>query len=221
MTTSLTARPVPAPNVVADLPAAVPAAFPAPRCDTGVRPLRTPFPADVCPIELRALRTGARTLADALIGIALDAPCDRQRQGAVVDLARLVLGGVRSTAGRVADDAVFAAATAAREALPAFAHDISAGAPLLAMATTALADVLDERATDLPVHEHSWRASPLVCRRRFAPDAGPAHAVLPWFLDSADPAERVALVQGASLRARWALRLGDERYLRTVELVRG
>jgi hypothetical protein len=115
-----------------------------------VRPLRTPAVAAACPIEQHALRTGARTLADALTGIAWDAPCDRARQRAVLALGRLVLDGVRSADAHRADDGVRAAADAVRAAQPTFAHDVSAGAPGLAMAWGALADRLDAVAARVP-----------------------------------------------------------------------
>ncbi|MGY1742225.1 MULTISPECIES: hypothetical protein [unclassified Blastococcus] len=214
MTTTLTARPT-APDVVLDrapLPPRPAAAAPA-------RPTRGPAAAAACPIEVRALRSGARVLADALTGIALDDPCDRGRQRAVRDLTRLVLAGVGAAAGRLADDAVRAAAEEVRAALPTFAHDVSAGAPALALACAALADRLD--AVEVPAHDHGWRASPLVCERRFRAGTGRARAVVPWFLDAASPAERMTAVRDGSWRLRLALRLGEDRHRRTVELVRG
>jgi len=223
MTTTLTARPAAAPVSEPD-PAPVRLRTADVRT-AGVRParpLRTPVAAAACPIEMRALRTGARTLADALTGIALDAPCDRERQRAVRDLVRLVLGGVRAAGERLDDGGIAAAAARVREALPTFVHDVSAGAPALALACLALADRLDEVAAVTATHDHGWRACPLVCERRARAATGlPARAVVPWFLDAASPAERVALVRDGSRGLRWALRLGETRYRRIVELVRG
>lgn len=220
MTTTLTARPAAPPNVVLDLPAVHPASG---DVRPAVRPSGpAPTAAALCPIELRALRCGARVLADALTGIALDAPCDRERQRAVRDLTRIVLGGVRAAAERLGDADVDAAAARVAEALPTFRHDVSAGAPALAMACAALADRLDARAADVAAHEHGWRASPLLCERRVRAAAGlPARSVVPWLLDAARPDERMTLVRDGSRRLRWALRSGEERYLRTVALVRG
>lgn len=220
MTTTLTARPAAPPNVVLDLPAVRPASG---DVRSAVHPAgATPSAAALCPIELRALRCGARVLADALTGVALDAPCDRDRQRAICDLARVVTGGVRAATDRLADMDVDAAAAGVREALPTFRHDVSAGAPALAMAFGALADRLDARAADVVPHEHGWRASPLVCERRLRTAAGlPARSVVPWFLDAARPDERMVLVRDGSSWLRRALRSGESRYLRTVELVRG
>ncbi len=217
MTTTLTARPARlAPTVVAELPATAPVLpprLPAVRPSTG--------PAAACPIELRALHTGACTLAVALTGIALDAPCDGERQRAVRDLTRLLLAGLDGTGDRLADDGVRAAAAAVRQALPVFVHDVSAGAPALATACAVLADRLDARAAGLPAHDHGRHASPLSCQQRLHAEVGRARAVVPWFLDAATPAERAAVVSGAPRRVRRALRLGEDRYLRTVALVRG
>ncbi|WP_409330122.1 hypothetical protein [Trujillonella humicola] len=212
MTTTLTARPDAPPAVVPDAAPARPAG----------RPATAPPAAALCPIELRALRSGARLLADALTGIALDDPCDRDRQRAVREVARLVLGGVHAAAGRLADGDVDAAAVRVRAALATFGHDVSAGAPALAMACTALADRLDALAASGAGHEHGWRASPLVCERRVRAAAGlPARSVVPWFLDAARADERMALVRDGSSRLRLALRSGEERHRRTVALVRG
>ncbi|SEP30223.1 hypothetical protein [Trujillonella endophytica] len=221
MTSTLIARPdrLAAPDAAADISAdiAAPARHPGVR---PARPLRPPPAAAACPIELRALRTGARTLAGALTGIALDAPCDRARQRAVLAYSRLVLRGLRGADARLADDGVRTATGAVRAALPTFAHDVSAGAPVLAMAWTALADRLDAVVPGVPVHDHGWRSSPLVCERRFRAGAGPARALVPWFLDAAGPAERMTVVRDASRRVRWALRLGEGRHARTMDLVR-
>jgi hypothetical protein len=215
MTTTSTLRSAAARNAALD-------PVPVQRRTPGIRParpLRTPAAAAACPIEVRALRSGARALADALTGIALDAPCDRHRQRAVRDLVRLVLGGVRTAADRFGSADVTAAAVRVRQALPTFLHDVSAGAPSLALACIALADRLDEEAAVAPTHDHGPRACPLL-RERVTTGLA-AGTVVSWLLDAASPAERSALVREGSWRLRWALRVREDRYLRTVDLVRG
>ncbi|MGY1745299.1 hypothetical protein [Blastococcus sp. SYSU D00695] len=181
----------------------------------------SPRTAPACPIELRALRSTARALADAVTGIALDAPCDRARQAAVGELALLLLAGTGGAGGRLGADVTPAAARVAA-ALPTFAADVSAGAPALAMACADLAGRLEAAAVRVPAHEHGPQEPPLACLRRLAAAAGlPSRVAAPWFLEAAGPAERVAVVHQAPLRVRRALRRGEDRHLRVVGLVRG
>ncbi|MGY1813901.1 hypothetical protein [Blastococcus sp. SYSU D00820] len=186
------------------------------------RPPVTTTVADACPVELRALRGEVRTLADAVTGIVFDAPCCPARQQAVEAFAQGVLAAVRGSADRHDDVPVHTAAVRAAEALPLFGADVSAGAPHLARALADLADLLDARAAVAGTgHEHGHRVSLVDCERRFRSAAGSALFGVPWFLDAASPAERVLLIGTAPRRLRWLLRLGEDRWLRLRDAVRG
>lgn len=115
----------------------------------------------------RALRSGSRLLADATTGIAAGAPCSRDRSRATVQFALAVRHEITQHHERE-DDVLWPVIAAsagdavdleplsddhaelhkvlerAAEALPQFARDPAAGAPLLAPVFTELADLLDE-----------------------------------------------------------------------------
>jgi hemerythrin-like domain-containing protein len=141
--------------------------------------LPTPFPvtprapggieADLTGFTLihRALRSGARMLADATTAIAAGEPCSRERQRAVVQFSLSVLAEITKHHQRE-DDVLWPVIVAsagglvdlepltddhtqlhevlerAQKALPFFARDATSGAPLLASVLTELADLLDE-----------------------------------------------------------------------------
>jgi hypothetical protein len=165
-----------------------------------------------CPVERRALRSGAQDLAAALTGVAFDAPCRPERQRALLVFSAGVLRGVRGTA---TDAELLAACEAVEAATPLFAADISAGAPRLAGAWTLVAELLAGAAGE--PHEHGDLVE---CERRFRAAAGTAGFVVPWFLDACSSRERVELVRTAPRRVRLALRLAEDGWLALRDAVR-
>src|SRR3954454_17013778 len=140
----------------------------APQPPFAVTPRRPGEPeADLTGFRLipRALRSGARMLADATSGIAKGEPCSRDRQRAVVQVSLSVLHEITSHHERE-DDVLWPVIVAsagdavdldplsddhaelhkvlerAADALPLFARDPATGAPLLAPVLTELADLL-------------------------------------------------------------------------------
>lgn len=193
------------------LPAPDPAPLPAP-----APPVPAPFSG--CAIERRALATAARDLAEALTGIAFDAPCRPGRQKAILEFSAGVLRAARALATRTGEVALHRACRAVEHATPVFASGVSAGAPGLAGAWIALAELVPERAT--ADHEHAVEEL-LACERRFRSAAGRAAFVVPWFLDACSPRERVLLTRRAPRLVRLALRLGEDRWLDLRGAVRG
>ncbi len=175
-----------------------------------------------CPVERRALATAARDLADALTGIAFDAPCCPSRQRAVVEFSAGVLRAVQAVATRTGHVTLHRACRAVELAAPVFAGGVSAGAPALAGAWIAVADLLEGSSGNgagAGGHDHS-AAGLLACERRFRA-AGPASFVVPWFADACTAAERVLLARNAPRRQRLALRLAEDRWLDRRAAVRG
>ncbi|MGK5111519.1 MULTISPECIES: hypothetical protein [unclassified Geodermatophilus] len=200
MTTTLSV-PLPA-------PAPAPLAVPAP-VEVAARPAPPVRAGTACPVERRALRTGARDVADALTGIAFDAPCCPRRQAELVGFSDRVLRTVRAVAGRADDPALRTACDAVAAAAPLFAACVSAGAPGLARAWSELADLLEE-----PGAEHRHGPGELLgCEHRFRAAVGSARFAVPWFLDACSPRERVQVVAAAPRAVRLALRLGEDRWL--------
>jgi hypothetical protein len=200
----------------------------------------------------RALRTGTRVVADALTGIAFDEPCCpvRQRElvrwttrvlaevrahaalrrGLEAALSRVVLPGGAPDLRRAGGDAALDSALArARQALPLFARDVSAGAPALALTLAELADLVAARLDAeedgvLPlVDEHVPAAERdrIVRNVRRSLPAGQALFTLPWLLDACHPAERVTVLRTASRPARTVLRFAGARHARTRDAVLG
>lgn len=161
----------------------------------------------------RALRSGTRSAAEALTGIALDDPCCAVRQRALVRFTAGVLAEVRGQAAlrRPGDDALHAVLALAERGLALFAREISAGAPVLAPVLTDLADLVEARLDTL--------AGPLPPAPRRT--AGRARFALPWLLDACHPAERAAVLRAASRSERLALRLGGTRYVAARDAVLG
>ncbi|MGY1717122.1 hypothetical protein ACI78R_21870 [Geodermatophilus sp. SYSU D01106] len=205
----------------------------------------------------RALRSGLRIAGRAVTGVALDDPCDPARQrelvrwtaGVLVEVrahaalrreleaavSRAVLPGVghdrsaASDAGTASDAALDASLARARRALLVFARDASAGAPLLAVALTELAALVDDRldaeeAGVLPlVDAHvpaAERDRAVRTARRLLP-AGQDAFTLPWLLDACHPAERVTVLRTASRSARLVLRFAGARHGRMRDAVLG
>ncbi|WP_139245664.1 hypothetical protein [Geodermatophilus amargosae] len=199
----------------------------------------------------RALRSGTRVVADALTGIAFDEPCCPVRQRELVRWTTRVLAEVRAHAAlrrgleaalsqvvlpgapdlrRAGGDAALDSALArARQALPLFARDVSAGAPALALALTGLADLVATRLDAeedgvLPlVDEHvpaAQRDRVVRAARRSLP-AGQSLFTLPWLLDACHPAERITVLRTASRPARTVLRHAGARHARTRDAVLG
>jgi hypothetical protein len=99
---------------------------------------------------------------------------------------------------------------------------VSAGAPALAGAWIAVADLLEGSSghgAGAGGHDHS-AAGLLACERRFRA-AGAASFVVPWFADACTAAERVLLARNAPRRQRLALRLAEDRWLDRRAAVRG
>jgi hypothetical protein len=199
----------------------------------------------------RALRSGTRVVADALTGIAFDEPCCpvRQRElvrwttrvlaevrahaalrrGLEAALSRVVLPGTPDLRRAGGDAALDSALARARQALPLFARDVSAGAPALALALTGLADLVATRLDAeedgvLPlVEEHvpaAERDRVVRAARRSLP-AGQSLFTLPWLLDACHPAERIPVLRTASRPARTVLRHAGARHARTRDAVLG
>jgi hypothetical protein len=170
-----------------------------------------------CPVEQRALATAARYLADALTGIAFDARCCAARQRAIAEFSAGVLRAAQGVATRTGHVTLHRACRAAELAAPVFARDVSAGAPALAGAWLALADLFEAVAG--AGHEHSAEDLP-ACERRFRTTAGGASFGTPWFADSCSPRERMVLARTAPLRVRIALRLAEDRWTARRDAVR-
>jgi hypothetical protein len=181
--------------------------LPAPTASTSARP--TAFTG--CAIQARALSTGARDLADALTGVAFDAPCRPDRQRILLDFSASVLRAVRGTG----DPVLVAACDEVDAAGPLFARNISAGAPRLAGAWIRLADLLD--AVPAGSHDHDV----VSCEREFRAVAGQPRFAVPWFVDACSPSERLELSRRAPRRVRLALRLAEDRWLSARAAVRG
>jgi hypothetical protein len=117
----------------------------------------------------------------------------------------------------------------ASEALPRFARDPASGAPVLAPVLTELADLLDEHiaaeeAEVFPViRTHVSAADFARCERMFQKGASPGQLlfVLPWVVDQCDEAELADLRATAPAPLKLLLRLGQGRYTRRRDLVRG
>jgi hemerythrin-like domain-containing protein len=200
----------------------------------------------------RTMRSGTRLLADAVAGIARNQRCTRDRQRAVVTFARHVLHEIHchhereddvlwpvivaSVDGRLdltplSDDHVELAKLLDRveQALPGFARDPGAGAPLLAPALTELADLLDEHIAEeeqqvFPViREHVSAADFERCEKQFRKGMAAGHLlfVLAWIADNCTPEERATLLAEGGPAIRLLLRLGSGRYARLREAVRG
>jgi hemerythrin-like domain-containing protein len=204
----------------------------------------------------RALRSGARLLADVVTGIAHDEPCTRARQRAIVHFSLAVLheitnhhrreddvlwpvivASVQGTAGdavdldALSDDHVelHAVLQRAGRALPMFARDPSSGAPELGAVLTELADLLDEHiaqeeAQVFPVIRTHVSAGDFArCERRFRKGTPPGQLLflLPWIVDQCTPEERAELLTTAGAPLRVLLRLGEGRYRRRRDAVRG
>jgi hemerythrin-like domain-containing protein len=202
----------------------------------------------------RALRSGARLVADAVTGIAEGQPCSRERQRAVVRYCLAVLSetachhereddtlwpvivasvpdGEAAALAALSDDhaALHGVLDRAHGLLPRFARDPHEGAPLLAPVLTELADLLDEHiaeeeALTFPVVRRHVSAADLarserLFRRATAP--GQLLFVLPWLADQCTPEERAELLRVAGPPLRLLLRLGEPRYARRRDLVRG
>ncbi|MGY1642913.1 hypothetical protein ACI782_17555 [Geodermatophilus sp. SYSU D00703] len=180
-------------------------------------PVSAPALPGGCPVERRALRSGARDLAVALTGIAFDAPCCPRRQREVVASSAGVLATVRAVAGRDEDLPLLAACATVAAGAPLFAAEVSAGAPGLVRAWTTVADLLE--GDPAGAHDHAPEDL-LRCARRFTDAAGSALLGVPWFLDACAPHERVRLVRRAPRRVRLALRLGEDRWLARRDAVR-
>jgi hypothetical protein len=176
-----------------------------------------PAPPSRCPIERRALHSGAADLATALTGIAFDAPCRPDRQRAILAFSAGVLRAVRGVAGRRDDETLRMACDRVVAATPLFASGISAGAPGLAGAWAGVADLL---AADGEPVDHT-AGELLDCERRFRTAVGQASFGVPWFLDSCSPLERVRLIAVAPRCVRLALRLGEDGWLSLRDVVRG
>ena len=174
-------------------------------------PLPTAPLAPACHVAQRALASGARDLADALTGVAFDAPCRPDRQRALLDFSAGVLRAVRGTG----DSALATACDAVEAAMPLFAANISAGAPGLAGAWIRLADLL--AAAPAEPHDHDV----LTCERDFRAVAGSPRFAVPWFVDACSPRERAELICNAPRRVRLVLRLAEDRWLSARAAVRG
>jgi hemerythrin-like domain-containing protein len=117
----------------------------------------------------------------------------------------------------------------ATDALPQFARDPATGAPLLAPVLTELADLLDEHIAEeekqvFPVvREHVSAADFARCERLFQKGTSPGQMlfVLPWIVDQCDAAELAEVMQVAPAPLKLLLRLGQGRYTRRRDLVRG
>jgi hypothetical protein len=189
--------------------------FPAPAAQVSAP---APVPASAptgCSVERRALGSAARDLAEALTGIAFDAPCRPARQKAILDFSAGVLRAARALATRTGEVALHRACRAVEHATPVFADGVSAGAPGLAGAWIALAELFPEQ------EESDHDAEELLaCERRFR-TAGSASFAVPWFLDACSPRERMLFTRRAPRLVRLTLRLGEDRWLDRRDTVRG
>ncbi len=187
-------------------------------------PVRTiPTPSTTCSVERRAMGTAAGDLAEALTGIAFDSPCCPERQRAILEFSAGVLRLAQGIATRTGEVALHRACRAVDHATPVFADDVSAGAPGLAGAWIALAELFatdGDDSTDDGDTEHSADEL-LACERRFRAAAVRASFGVPWFADSCTPRERLLLARYASRRVRLTLRLAEDRWLDLRDAVRG
>jgi hypothetical protein len=188
--------------------------FPAP-----VRTPRTPAPAlSTCAVERRALGSAARVLAEALTGIAFDSPCCPARQKAILEFSAGVLRVAQGIATRTGEVALHRACRAVDHATPVFADDVSAGAPGLAGAWIALAELFPEPGAGDSGHTADEL---LACERRFRSIAGRTSFGVPWFADACSARERLLLVRSAPRRVQLTLRLTEDRWLDLRDAVRG
>jgi hypothetical protein len=180
---------------------------------------RTGAPASSdCAVERRALGTAARDLAEALTGIAFDAPCCPARQKAILEFSAGVLRAAQGIATRTGEVALHRACRAVDHAMPVFAGGVSAGAPGLAGAWIGLAELFPPSQDGGPDHTADEL---LACERRFRATAVRASFGVPWFADACSPRERMLLIQAASRRTRLDLRLTEDRWLDLRDAVRG
>jgi hypothetical protein len=178
-----------------------------------------PVPASApsgCAVERRALGSAARDLAEALTGIAFDAPCRPARQKAIIEFSAGVLRAAQALATRTGEVKLHRACRAVEHATPVFAGGVSAGAPGLAGAWIAMAELFPEE----EVADHTTEEL-LACARRFRVAAGRATFGVPWFVDACTPRERLLLTRSAPRPVRLALRLGEDRWLDLRDAVRG
>ena len=184
-----------------------------------VRTRPTTAPAlTVCAVERRALGTAARDLAEALTGIAFDSPCCPRRQKAILEFSAGALRVAQGIATRTGEVALHRACRAIDHATPVFAADVSAGAPGLAGAWIALAELFPpSEETDA---EHTTEEL-LACERRFRSTAVRASFGVPMFADACSPRERLLLARSASRRVRLTLRLAEDRWHDLRAAVRG
>lgn len=180
-----------------------------------------PTPSTTCSVERRAVGTAAGDLAQALTGIAFDSPCCPERQKAILEFSAGVLRLGQGIATRTGEVALHRACRAVGHATTVFADDVSAGAPGLAGAWIALAELFahDGDSADHPA-DHTAEEL-LACERRFRATAVRASFGVPWFADSCTPRERLLLARSASRRVRLALRLAEDRWLDLRDAVRG
>ena len=171
-----------------------------------------------CAVERRALGTAARDLAEALTGIAFDAPCCPSRQKAILAFSAGTLRLAQGLATRTGEVKLHRACRAVEHATPVFASDVSAGAPGLAGAWIALAELFP--ADDEADADHTTEEL-LACQRRFQAAAGRASFGVPMFADACSPRERLLLARSASRRVRLTLRLAEDRWLDLRHAVRG
>jgi hemerythrin-like domain-containing protein len=117
----------------------------------------------------------------------------------------------------------------AQEALPGFARDAADGAPLLAPVLTELADLLDEHIAEeeqqvFPIIRRYVPAGPFAdCERQFQKGTTPGQLMflLPWVVDQCSPEERAEVLRMGGPPIRLLLRIGQRRYTRRRDLVRG
>lgn len=115
------------------------------------------------------------------------------------------------------------------QALPQFVRSPSVGAPLLAPALSELADLLDEH-----IAEEEQQVFPIIlehvaadaferCEKQFRTGMSAGHLlfVLAWVADHCAPEERADLLRSGGPVIRLLLRLGEGRYLRMRDAVRG
>ena len=165
-------------------------------------------------LTARALRSGTRLAADALTGVALDDPCGEARRRGLVRFTAGVVAEVRAAAGPLRpgdadDERLHAVLALAERGLALVAHEVSAGAPVLALVLTELADLLDARpAGARPVRQ---------ARRR----PGRALFALPLLLDACHPAELAAVLANATAAERAVLRLGARSHAAARDAVLG
>lgn len=119
--------------------------------------------------------------------------------------------------------------TRVEQALPQFARDPSVGAPLLAPALIELADLLDEH-----IAEEEERVFPIIrehvstrdfehCEAQFRKGMSAGHLlfVLAWMADNCAAEEKTRLLAAGGAMIRLMLRVGEGRYARMRDAVRG